>query len=139
MPDEVPQLDWIDYTSIRFPSDQLTIGAIRRIHPEDFDVDGHPDGLRGEQPESPGALLEQMIWNERVLARYTYEAAKGRYGLLECDGPADRQLLIEELSGYYLHFQLASGPQHALQLIRDIEEQARAQAIRSEPPLPPMR
>jgi len=37
---EEPEIPYVDYTSIHFPSDQLTIGAFKRLNPNLFNSDG---------------------------------------------------------------------------------------------------
>ena len=81
--------DYVDYASIRFPSDGITIGRIRRSHPERFDVE---DGERFERTTSdPKFQLNTLIYLERLLARAAYEKALGKrsdvLGERGLDGP----------------------------------------------------
>jgi hypothetical protein len=39
---EEPEVPYVDYTSIRFPSDRLTLGRLRQLYPDLFDPQGPP-------------------------------------------------------------------------------------------------
>ncbi|HZU34548.1 MAG TPA: hypothetical protein VFA18_01495 [Gemmataceae bacterium] len=69
-----------------------------------------------------------MIFMERALARGAYEAALGNRDYLVNKLAVTREGFIEELAELYVRYGLASEPQHALQLVRDFETQAAAQA-----------
>ena len=82
MPDDKPQLDYLDYTSIRFPSDKLTIGTLRKLEPDKFDVQGLL--FRGKGPYSEDndggswEMVQEIMCAERILAHVAYEQAIGR-------------------------------------------------------------
>jgi len=40
MPDDDPEIDYVYYPSIRFPSDRVTIADLRRLYSDDFDQEG---------------------------------------------------------------------------------------------------
>jgi hypothetical protein len=74
-----PRLDYIDYSSIRFPSDNLTIGAVRKLYPHRFDVDGDevPVFFEANAGKPTGDSKEEwlfcMLSTERALARHAFE------------------------------------------------------------------
>lgn len=121
--------DTVNYTSIRFPSDRITLADIRRAHPERFDVDSPPAFRRLGEEES--FRLNMAIDTERLLARAAFEKATG-------NGPdylgqvmgLDRDNLIEELTEDYRLYGVAVGRQVTEQLVRDLEAQAASQAGR---------
>jgi hypothetical protein len=47
-----PEIPYVDYTSIHFPSDKLSIGDLRRMRPELFAPEGPPAGDFGNDPLS---------------------------------------------------------------------------------------
>jgi len=134
--DNDPTLDYLDYTSIAFPSDNLTIGKLRKLYPDRFDVEGCAftdyfavnAGMdrRGARPDEE--WLFAMLSAERYLARHAYEDALGKTWTCVTELGDTRDESAEGLGKYYIHFGIASGPQHADQLIRAFEAQAAAQA-----------
>ena len=82
--DPDPTLDYIDYTSISYPSDQLAIGKIRKLYPHRFDVEGSEvknffDANAGTHTgDTKEAWLRCMLTAERYLARNAYEEALGK-------------------------------------------------------------
>jgi hypothetical protein len=141
--DNDPTLDFIDYTSIAFPSDSLTVGKLRKLYPERFDVEGA--GIRHffaanagkNTDDSNESMLADMLTGERYLARHAYEQALGKTWTCLTELGDTREESAEELSERYIHFGLASGPQHAEQLIRSFEAQAVAQAKPGQGQSPP--
>src|SRR5947207_235396 len=73
--------DDIDYTRIRFPSDQLNIGTMRHLHPDLFDVDNadFDKALRVIPEASDGPSIGSMLRIERLLARNAFEEACGAF------------------------------------------------------------
>lgn len=128
---EEPEIDYVIYTSIAFPSDNLTIRDLRRAHPDQFDVDDGPDFFDhvGENILADDTI-GTMLYVERLLARGAYEEARGNRDYLLKKQAVEREGLIAELAEDYMRYGLASGPQHAQQLIRDFEAQAAAQAVK---------
>ena len=130
----VRSLAELDFSGLRFPSDSLTIGALRRTHRELFDL-GVQSGSTADdqpqfffQPDKPGHAQEQlayMLYIERILAANAYAQQVGiapppiHVGLNE---------LEDQLTELYLHHDLAKGPQHAAELLRDLERQGRSLA-----------
>jgi hypothetical protein len=125
MPDTSP-IDSIDYTSINFPSDRITIADVRRAHPERFDAE---NGEAFEQThDEPKFTLNLIIYLERLLARAAYERARGKAGDVLGEHGLDRDECVEELTKFFGTYRVAKGANHTEQLIRDIESQAAAQA-----------
>ena len=139
MSDSEPQLD---LTKIAFPSDSLTVKKLREVLPQHFD-----NPSRGPHVEANGEW-EAMLSFERSVAKHAFDAARGKT-ISQFD--AMRGLTLSqsiqrqhnELESYkeglrelYVKYDLASGPHHVEQLIRDIETQAQNQArSQSAPPL----
>jgi hypothetical protein len=141
MSDE-PTLDYIDYTSIAFPSDSLTFGKLRKLYPEHFDVEG--DGVSeffegNVSGQGKQIRLVDMITAERYLARHAFEEASGKKWTCLTELGDTRDQSAEELGKRYIHFGLATDLQHADQLIRAFEAQAAAQGKPPQVPLPPSR
>jgi hypothetical protein len=131
--DDVPQ---IDLSKIQFPSDELTVKAIRRLWPESVDTEKEVELFTDEGYHGgPGELLWSMLVMERDLARATFGAEYGREPeILYADH--DVSLVADDLRKRYIEFGIASGQHHASQLIRGIESQASAQARQHFPPRP---
>jgi hypothetical protein len=130
--EESPEYEDIDYTSIRFPSDRLDIGAMRRVHPDLFDVEDAeyeqalaviPEGFHS--PDHPE--IGQMLHLERMLARNAYEEVRGDYTQSNFITPTEKPSYHEDLTAYYLRYRLATGPHQAEEMIRDFEAQAARQ------------
>jgi hypothetical protein len=114
------EFSWIDY-----PSDKLTIQAIRTRDPE------------GWQQELPTFLsakvwidrdsLGSLLWLERALA---HKAFNNRLGLPDPhpDPDWDRSELIRMLADDYQRYHMTTGIKHTEELVRGIENQAVAQA-----------
>lgn len=118
----------VNYTSIVFPSDRITLADLRRAHPERFDAEGGDRFKRSER--DPSFALNSILYLERLLARAAFEQALGSSaGVIE-DSGLDRHDCVKELASFYALYRVASGPHQTEQLIRDIESQAAAQAAR---------
>jgi hypothetical protein len=117
----------IDFTKIDFPSDGLTIKTLRRLHPDDFDTE--PDACHRLVEDVAGRAnqnLMTMLDAERFVAQAAFAKASSVQwtpGDIE-----DAQISAARAATLYVHYGLASGPQHAQQLIRGIETQAAEQA-----------
>ena len=118
--------DCVDYTSIKFPSDGITIADVRRAHPERFDVE---DGESFERTQDdPKFTLNLIIYLERLLARAAYESASGKAGDVLGEHGLNRNDCVEELTKFFGTYGVTKGAKHTEQFIRDIESQAAAQA-----------
>lgn len=124
MSDNRSLIDYIDYTSISFPSDRITVRDIRKAHPDLIDVEG--DHFFGE-PEAADTV-GNVILLERLLARAAFEAALGKSGNVINERGLSRADCLEDLAPLYATYGVASGPEHTEQLVRDFEAQAAAQA-----------
>lgn len=118
--------DNINYAPINFPSDRITVGDIRRAHPERFDVE-HPARFEKTQ-DDPKFTLSLIIYLERLLARAAFEGAIGKSGDVIREHGLDRDTCISELAKFYGTYHVSQGINHTEQLIRGIESQASAQA-----------
>jgi hypothetical protein len=142
MSDEL-KLDYVDYTSIAFPSDNLTVGKLRKLYPDLFDVEGagHREFFSanawGKHSRPEEEWLAAMLSGERYLARHAFEVAFGNTWTCLTQLGDTRDESAVELGKYYIHFGLASGPQHADQLVRAFEAQAASQGKPPEGPVPP--
>jgi hypothetical protein len=117
MPDQEPQ---IDFTRIDFPSDSLTIQAVRRRFPEALDGKAAGTHLDLEKIDLPG-----MLRIERTLAKEAFEVALGKKPRFP---GALGDVARYSASEVYVRYGLASGDHHAQQLIRAIEQAAARQA-----------
>jgi hypothetical protein len=121
----------LDFSLIRFPSDSLTLGALRARFPEL--IDRAPGVPFFNKPKEAG--LADLIWCERVVAEHGVgggvhlviygggkDAARDSSGY---DSALDEEYRgsVESLREAYVTFGLASGPESAQQLIRSIETQ----------------
>jgi len=111
--------DKIDLTAINFPSDKLTFLQIRRAYPRNV------DSLRSEKQNSLDDILSGLIDVERKFAEVSFDDALKRANRWTPYWESQR----ESLAYGYIEFGLAKEPEHAEQLIRDIETQARQQAL----------
>jgi len=121
MSEQNPQLD---LTKISFPTDRLSIKDLRNLFPEKFDmVDGR---VQFSGFGRVGDDLEATLQLERHVARSVFDAAMGRASsIFMASDPLDAK---EMLAQSFIEYRLASGPHHAEQLVRNIEEQAVDQA-----------
>jgi hypothetical protein len=122
-----PSLQTLDYTSIQYPSDRITVGDIRRTHPERFDSERAE--LFNRTGNDPNFAISVILYLERLLAHAAYEDARGKG--VNVFGPSglDREDCLEELTQFYALYGVAQGTHHTEQLVRDIEAQAAAQVI----------
>jgi hypothetical protein len=122
----------LDVDTLSFPSDDLTIGALRKARPELFD---RGVNALGEQPrffcdpEVRGHSEEElggMLYVERLVALHAYGLQAG----VRIEPPTGFTLdeLKEELAERYVRYGLAAGLHQAAELIKGVERQARALA-----------
>ena len=126
MPAPDSPLDSIDYTSLAFPSDRITVVDLRRAHPERFDAE---DGDRFARV-GPTFRLNSILDLERLFALAAFEKALGKPGDPIRARGLDRDDCVEELTEFYRTYRVADGRHATEQLIRDIETQAAAQTGR---------
>jgi hypothetical protein len=119
----------IDFAAIEFPSDRLSFEVLRRKFPEL--IDSSPTVTFFELPEGNPVYhtenLTNLLQGEREVALMAFSAALGREwtpGLFTAEEV--KQYLAED----YVRYGVASGEQHAAQLIRGIETMAMDQARR---------
>lgn len=134
MSDPVPALD---FTQIRFPSDRITIGQLRKLWPGSFDEYHAPGQGRPGDIERAGNLentLGGLIDCERVFANLVFLKA---LGLPRADGDApETEGEASDLAEDYATYGWAGGWHEAREMVRDIESQVLAQVRRHAPPGP---
>ena len=118
-------LDYVDYTTISFPSDRISLLAIRRAHPDEIDVEGTGNFFRTEHVDH---TIGTLVYIERLLARAAFEAALGKPGDILREHGLTRADCLDDLTEWYTAYGVAAGLQHTEQLVRDIESQAASQA-----------
>jgi hypothetical protein len=136
MPRENSETPVIDFTRITFPSDRLTIKAVR----DAIGRDRGPNRLDMVLLEPLGSHLFEsktgladFLALERELARNAFTAAlegykPARIGRQDLEKAGERRGISDCLNIKYRQFRLASGPKQSAQLVRDIEKQAVVQA-----------
>jgi hypothetical protein len=115
----------LDFRDVKFPSDVLTVGAVRKRHWMLFD-DGFGEGdeaqprffLDGERGGHSGDVLGHLLFSERAVATCTYADAAG-VRRPHCDFDGHRQ----ELQKLYQRYGLAAGRAEARLLVREVEEE----------------
>ena len=121
-----PSFANLDFRAVRFPSDALQVGTIRRLNNASFDQgfyggsDAQPQYFL--QPEVRGHVVSQvgtMLFLERLIVTGAYATKKGLWWPQGFDPDASR----EELESLYCKHGLARGPKHAAQMVRDLERQ----------------
>jgi hypothetical protein len=127
----------LDLSTVRFPSDDLTIRILRQAHPRSFDVgivggeDAQPRFFfQPLRPDHVDSTVAAMLYWERMLAANAYAAAAG---IKRIDTGFSYADITDELTQLYSRYELASGPHHAAQLIRDFEQQAAELGRQKEP------
>lgn len=123
----------VDHTQIRYPSDQWTIGELRKLWPKSFDkivehpYPGCPHDINRDTPLDD--TIGDLIDSERLYADMVFRQALGlpdRFGK-----PADPDVAAELLIDYYTHpGGLRLGQHEGRELARSIKDQALAQADR---------
>jgi hypothetical protein len=123
----------IDFSQISFPSDKLTIAALRKAYPNSFDLPARMPSSKYEEPTEYGrGSLEQTLGGvidaERLVASLAFKESLG-LALTESEALRPREVIHDSLTSEYITLGLASGEHHANQLVRDIETQATSQAL----------
>lgn len=116
----------LDFSEIRFPSDDLKIGAIRQQNLRLFDH-GFQGGTAAQpqyflQPNANGHVVSDigmLLFCERLIVTGAYASRKG----VNPPEGFDLEAAREELADFYCKHTLATGPQHAAQLIRELERE----------------
>jgi hypothetical protein len=120
----------VDFAKIVFPSDQLSFGMLRQRFPDLIDRASKVTFFELPGPNAAFHVqnLTNLLEGERELAMSAFNRAVGRDWEMPSGHTDDevRQYLIED----YIRYGVASGEQHAVQLIRDIEATATEQAHR---------
>lgn len=117
MPDS-PIPPRLDPVPLAFPTDAITIGAIRRNEPGLLDLRAHPGHVAANEAFSAHEL-------ELVLAERAFAAA---CGAPDPHPTENRSEIVSILSDVYVTFGIASGSKAAKELIRHLEQAAAKQA-----------
>jgi hypothetical protein len=124
----------VNFTSIQFPSDEISIAQLRRQFPEHFDI-GLEMPMKSQpifflsraERDNAEELLGNMLYCERIVALDAYANAKG---MKQPDCDIDE--IKEDLNTFYCKFGLSQGEHQTVELIREIERQAR-QLVHDKP------
>jgi hypothetical protein len=114
----------INLSAIHFPSDSLTIGAVRKLHRDKFDGDVNPTFFHELPRSGADRSIGLMLFIERALARIAFDTALGE-PLTEL---LTRDEFVGDLAELYARYGIANGPHHAQQLVRTFEAEATSQA-----------
>lgn len=131
----------INFSTIQFPSDKLTVRELRTLFPTSFDKPALYGGERLDQVYGRLSLdttLGSLIDAERLLAGIMYKQALGQ-PLSSDEQLQTKDELVESLTEEYVRWGIATGPQHAQQLIRGIEQQVARQVSAAGPQTGPRR
>jgi hypothetical protein len=113
--DEIPR---VDFGTINFPTDSITLGTIRRHEPDMFTMDGIGGATSNVQAIA-------TLFHEEILAEKTFAVAIGR---IDPHPDMPRPFLVRLLDGAYRAYGISSGPKQSVELVRGIERQASEQA-----------
>jgi hypothetical protein len=119
-----PDIPYLDYTSLRFPSDTLTLRKLREMEPDKFDVDRCPRAESagpGKRPSFETAV--DIMYSERIVALTAFAEVLE----LPLDIPEYGDC-VDGLLELYPSYGLAPGATAALELIKGIQAQVTAQA-----------
>ena len=114
----------LDLTKMEFPSDQLTVGAIRRLDPEVFASRNH-----GEDDYLGRLQFFQVLAHEMDLAVLAFAKAAGAP---PPDLGVSREEFAQQLLIDYEKIGIGSGPASRQALLQKIESDAVAQARSAE-------
>jgi hypothetical protein len=121
----------VNLQSIRFGSDKLTLGVVRKLEPEKFDGQLTPELGPYDKITSrdPWETINTIMRNERKLAELSYARAIEGAGR-DRDPWRDetRSELFRNLIESYTRYGIACDNVHAQALLGDIEREAAAQA-----------
>ena len=125
----LPAEPQISFSELAFPSDGLSFGGLRKQFPRLIDAGTKVTffALPESNPDFHVDNLTNLLEGEREVAMIAFSAALGRTWEHELfTGDEIRQALAKD----YVRYGVASGGQHATQLIRDVETAAADQARR---------
>jgi hypothetical protein len=116
----------IDFASLSYPSDRITIEIIRARNPRGFAQEDpnffHQSVRWGERGDFGG-----LLFMERIAAHKAFAA---RLGLPDPHDNWDHEELVDVLSEEYENYNVSRGLWHTKLMVRDLEAQAVAQAER---------
>jgi hypothetical protein len=122
----MPDSPRVDFSQIHFPSDNLTIGALRTLHRDGFDSDITPHFFRDNSRMGADRTVGLILYTERALALSAFNHAVGN-ATKEAVAGFNRDDFANDLQALYVRYGIASGAHHAEQLIRSFENEAVAQ------------
>jgi hypothetical protein len=115
--------------TLEFPSDRLTIGALRGLFPDLFDQPSIDPAMSEcpflEDNHGRGFGMRDRLYSlldtERQVALNALVAAEGQTREDWFQTPEEERLTLAQL---YQEYGIAAGSEHARQLIRDLEQAA---------------
>lgn len=105
-----------DISSIQFPTDQITLGQMRKQQPELLQNDR---AMLDRHPADVEIINAARI--EHILARKAWASA---LGLPDPDEFRDRKEELQYLTEVYKEYGIASGPKHTEELVKAFETEA---------------
>ena len=124
----------LDFTKIEFPSDQITVGVIRRIHPTLLIEDSYR--------ESENRDFHNMLETERRVSQRAFDEAttndiSNRGSSQKADPRSDHQWEkdVDRLQQYYARFGVSDGRASTIMLMQNIVKKSKAQATNAEKPI----
>ncbi len=119
----------VDLTAISFPSDELTVGALRRLYPARLDAP-LPTFFDSEPHYNSAAyVLGNLLAKERTLTMDAYNRV-AQQGWKEIAPEFGHHAFPADLEDSYVELGLATGLKSATQLVRGIETQGAGQVRR---------
>ena len=126
----------VDFSTIEFPSDRISIKTLRQIHPELFvkgfadehNEDDQPQFFYNDHHGSQLERLAEMLHYERLIAAAAYAKTAGLQLPEEIEASESVLAAKDDLERHYKQFGIVAGPNETQELIRSIERQARALA-----------
>jgi hypothetical protein len=122
----------IDFSTISFPSDKLTIRTIRALFPDRNAFAEHDLKQLPQIDAKIGGLWETFNL-ERRFAKYAFQKALTGRDNWEVPLNGRRHSCAEELARHYAALGIASGRVEIFRLIEEIEKQAAAQGLQLAP------
>jgi hypothetical protein len=112
----------LDLSKIDLPSDQITMGTVRRVEPTAFEP------YISHEPDDLGII--DTVATEILLAKDAYTKARGIKSEIPMDAGERRQYILN-LNDEYRAYGISTGVKQTNELIRNMERAAVAQAKQS--------
>lgn len=106
--------------AIAFPSDRLTLGRLRALHPEALDPKGEEEGLFGDS--EAGAAVSYLVHCERRFLEIRLdEILSGVPRQSQTEWDRMKRQMADAISEGYQRYGMAAGPAQASELLREID------------------